>query len=1048
MAALVFGRSVAALVAPVIVSVIAYKHLNKKKASNYDVFLSFCDDDAPKSFADRLYNGLAAAGICVFRDDDWPRPREKIGPDLVQAIKNSKISLPILSPKYASSRRCLDELVQIMECRNDSSGHIVLPVFYGAERRELHGFGQKLPDERKRQAVMEFSSLKGWESQKVANGNEEQLVKLVVRKVLIELKKALEPVISENSVGIKSPMKDIMEFVDNSHGSTLFIGIHGRGGVGKTTLARVIYNKLSSQFDHCSFIADVGESCKCNGVENLQSQLISDILKEENRVYDKDEGISFISSRFKDKKVLVLLDDVNANHQLQALAGERNWFALGSRIIITTRNKSILDCAKVDYEYKHKEMDEDEAKILFSRHAFRRDSPPSEFLALSDLVVSIIRRFPLTLEVLGSYFCGKSQASWIHTIRSLENLRETGIKQILRIIYEALECEQKKTFLDIACFLVGSDSRIASCMWDAGDFNLVVEIEELIFMSLIKIGDNHELRMHDELRDLGRGIVREGYCNEPDNGRRLWDYEEALKVLEGSKGIENIRALSLDKGNSKETVDIDSSERITDQGSQIYTNEQFKNLPSLQFLHVSAATFMGDFNETFSKLRWLRWERCPQTLKAKNFGVKELAVLDLSRSMIADSWQGWSSIRSAKMLKVLNLTGCRSLKSTFFLSDFKNLEILILRNCDKLGKIDSSIGDLENLVSLDLSGCLLLDELPVGVGNSKGLKELLLDQTQIREIPSFIGSLRKLEMLSAKECKSLARLPDSICHLVNLSTIVLSDCLAPLPDGIWSLVKLRRLSLQNCCQLRLIHVSIGKLESLTELVLTDTSIMELPESIENLQNLEILNISGAAIRKLPSAIGKLRKLRELDASWCITLSEVTSSIYDLSSLQRFDLLGCLELQSLPKLPSNLTVVGVTCKSAELPSFSHLIRLKQLRLHNCKSLICIPELPSTLLELEVSGCEALQFLTPLKAVKDFKVSLKRLDIIRCKSVGKLDLSQLNHLRVLYALDCKNILEIGGLDRLSCLESLTIQGADSTELDKPFSAVRKRAYCLTH
>lgn len=400
-------------------------------------------------------------------------------------------------------------------------------------------------------------------------------------------------------------------------------------------------------------------------------------------------------------------------------------------------------------------------------------------------------------------------------------------------------------------------------------------------------------------------------------------------------------------------------------------------------------------------------------------------------------------MRWQKKLKVLDLTSCRSLESTFFLSAFKSLEILILRNCDKLKKIDPSIGDLQTLASLDLSGCLCLKDLPVEVGHLKELKELLLDQTQIRELPSTIGSLKKLEMLSAKECQ-LAQLPNSICHLVNLSTIILSDCLEPLPDGIWSLVKLRRLSLQNCCRLRLSGESVVKLESLTELVLTETRVTELPESIGNLQNLGILNISGTCIEKLPNAFGRLRKLRQLDASWCKKLSGVISSILYLSSLQCLDLRGCEELQLLPKLPSNLIVVGVTCKSVELPSFSHLIHLKQLRLHYCNSLRCIPELPSTLLELEILGCEALQFLTPLKAVKGFKVSLKRLDIIHRKSLGKLDLSQLNHLRLLYALNCKNILEIGGLDRLDCLESLTIQGGTSIELVKPFSAFRKRAY----
>ncbi|KAI6693209.1 hypothetical protein NL676_020919 [Syzygium grande] len=178
MSGLVVGRAVAALAAPVLLSAIAYKHLHKKKTSNYDVFLSFCDEDAP--------------------------------------------------------------LAQMMECKNDSSRHIVLPIFYRVERHGIDDLGRKVEDDRKRRAVIEVSCLKGWESEKVANGDEGQLVKLVVRKVLIELKKALELLITENSVGIKSPVNDIMEFLDNNHGSTLYVGIYGEDGIENHVNATVL----------------------------------------------------------------------------------------------------------------------------------------------------------------------------------------------------------------------------------------------------------------------------------------------------------------------------------------------------------------------------------------------------------------------------------------------------------------------------------------------------------------------------------------------------------------------------------------------------------------------------------------------------------------------------------------------------------------------------------------------------------------------------------------------------------------------------------------
>lgn len=56
------------------------------------------------------------------------------------------------------------------------------------------------------------------------------------------------------------------------------------------------------------------------------------------------------------------------------------------------------------------------------------------------------------------------------------------------ISYNALGCQGKEIFLDIACFFIGTDLTYASYMWDACDFFPQVEIEILSSMSLIKVG--------------------------------------------------------------------------------------------------------------------------------------------------------------------------------------------------------------------------------------------------------------------------------------------------------------------------------------------------------------------------------------------------------------------------------------------------------------------------------------------------------------------------------------------------------------------------------
>ncbi|KAI6679307.1 hypothetical protein NL676_033188, partial [Syzygium grande] len=97
--------------------------------ANPEVFLSFRGPDTRKGFVDCLYARLIDAGINVFRDDKDLRPGEKIHDALLESIKQSKISIPIISKDYASSRSCLMELAQMLECEKADTQRIV-PIFY------------------------------------------------------------------------------------------------------------------------------------------------------------------------------------------------------------------------------------------------------------------------------------------------------------------------------------------------------------------------------------------------------------------------------------------------------------------------------------------------------------------------------------------------------------------------------------------------------------------------------------------------------------------------------------------------------------------------------------------------------------------------------------------------------------------------------------------------------------------------------------------------------------------------------------------------------
>lgn len=102
----------------------------------YDVFLSFSGPDTANSFTDHLHSSLLRRGINFFMDDDELERGQDISRVIYQAIKQSRISIIIISENYASSDWCLQELVKILECR-ESQKQIVIPIFYRVQPSDV-----------------------------------------------------------------------------------------------------------------------------------------------------------------------------------------------------------------------------------------------------------------------------------------------------------------------------------------------------------------------------------------------------------------------------------------------------------------------------------------------------------------------------------------------------------------------------------------------------------------------------------------------------------------------------------------------------------------------------------------------------------------------------------------------------------------------------------------------------------------------------------------------------------------------------------------------
>ncbi|XP_039169948.1 disease resistance protein RPV1 [Eucalyptus grandis] len=790
---------------------------------DYQVFLSFRGPDTRRTFADFLYTSLTGVGIRVFRDEEDLEKGKEMNPQLIQAIEQSKISIPVISKEYASSKSCLMELKEMVKCM-DGKNHTIIPIFYYVNPSDVQNctgpVKMALNEHKKRgrddsilnpwkSALQRIGDLTGHHLHENQEKKHGEFIKLIVRKVE-QMLQTRDLILPKQLVVVNPHVQEIMAKlkVDYRDGQEVEIGdtcekvllIHGIPGIGKTVLAKCVYNKLNHLFDACSFLEKFQEEIRDHSIVSVQNRLISHLHKENAQTFDcSDFALKHIESRFCAMKVLLLLDNVKDREQLSALVGELDWLGPGSRVIVTSQRDDVLKKVKGAEKFGLTTMQQDEALKLFCWHAFGRDSSPEE---------------------LGSW--------------------------------------QRKSLLLLMGFL-----------WR-------------LRRSWVEIGENKELCMGGILKAFGKEIVKSENKNEPCQRSRLWNHEEALDVLTNRKGTKFIGALGLEFADESEgNISFQS-----DQFDRLWSL-RFLKLDWANIQGNSLANIQGYSMGYISSLRWLHWHHwrgCTKIMKSVDLDLQNLVIFDLSRSRVHVDWRGWKLFSMASNLKVLKLTGCTNLTSIPKFPKSWGLERLILEGCSNLAVINLSINKLEKLISLNLKGCSLLNELP-DLGPLTSLKELVIDGTSISRINFQEGSMMKLKTLSARNCKDLTDISDSIGYLKSLKYLSLDGSgIHTLPESIGSLEKLKTLSLKNCQRLTDLPDGIGGLRSLQFLDLSYTEIKKLPTSVDDLKAMEVLRMRGTFIQELPETILNREKPVEIDISLCQELeAEIHFDIERLSS---------------------------------------------------------------------------------------------------------------------------------------------------------------------
>ena len=338
--------------------------------------------------------------------------------------------------------------------------------------------------------------------------------------------------LAPHPTGIKTRAEAIESLLDMESNDACMVGIYGLGGVGKTTVSKAVYDRIANLFEGSCFLEDVRERSKIYSDKiQLQKTLLSKILHGVDlKVHNVSEGTNLIKQKLYGKKVLLILDDVSDPTEVHNLLGEYNWFAPGSRVIITTRNRRVLTSLQINHRRIHKveELRQYEARELFIKHAFQT-SNEEDYSELVNKIILYANGLPLALKVIGSDLCGKSIQGWKNALEKYENIPHKNIQERLKISYDGLEETEKDIFLDIACFFKGY--RKDGVLKILGSCDLCPDdgIDKLIDKCLVTL-EHGILSMHDLIQQMGRAIVEEE-SKVPEKRSRIWRYKDAYKLL-------------------------------------------------------------------------------------------------------------------------------------------------------------------------------------------------------------------------------------------------------------------------------------------------------------------------------------------------------------------------------------------------------------------------------------------------------------------------------------------------------------------------------------
>ncbi|WRX12499.1 NB-ARC - like 10 [Theobroma cacao] len=735
----------------------------------------------------------------------------------------------------------------------------------------------------------------------------------------------------------------IFELILNRNvGEICVIPIVGMGGIGKTTLAKLVYNdnRANNYFDLKAWVC-VSEIFDIMDI--TKSILLSVGPEYGIDQYDLNKLQTKLKKKLSGKKLLLILDDLW--HQIY-----NDWvdlqapFGIGTTIIVTTRDQSVSSMARtIPIEHKLQKLSDEDCLSILSHHALGAKDF-SRHLNLEEIGGKIVKKckgLPLAAKTIGGLLKNKVDLDvWKYILESeIWNISEekSDIIPALRLSYHHLPPHLKRCFA--YCAILPKDYEFTETeivwLWMAEGYlrmeavqqneDLGQEIfQELVSRSFFEISneDKSKYVMHDLINDLAQSIAKEiCFRVESDKELNISNHARHSSYISGeTDGIKKFRVF-YGKKYLRTFLPLHMSHK-----RQHYISNQVLNdlLPKLKYLRVLS-------------LQWYHLTMLPNVIG----DLVHLRYLNFSHTPIT----------------TLPDSICK----------LYNLETLILRECYHLKEFPSKMRFLINLRHLDIIGANSLKRMPMGIGELTSLQTLtrfFLSQDnglQIREmekLSNLKGELRisGLENVVKAQDASAAML----CNKSNICDLTLN----------WDF--------HDVFAVEEIQIHKDVLNSLRPHIMLERLTIEyyrgdtFPDwmghpSFEKLSHLYLHHCANCT--SLP-AIGRLPLLKSLSIKGMRKVTIVDSNFFGKNVSIAFPILEELFFDGMPEWKE-----WDPCEVDEhVKNFQHL---RLLSVSDCPKLLeSLPTRLPFLEELVIIGCQQLRSLATCPP------SLKKLEVREC------------------------------------------------------------------